>query len=161
MGEALRGGEVHEAPNEEFSVFFKDVEPRLRHALVASCGFEAGREATAEVLAYAWERWDHVGGMENPAGYLYRVGRNSARRHRRQAVLERPAERTEPWVEPALDGALGRLTARQRTAVVLLHTFEWTHAEVADLLGVSVPTVQKHASRGLHKLRRALGVDDD
>jgi RNA polymerase sigma-70 factor (ECF subfamily) len=146
---------------EEFSVFFREVEPRLRHALVASCGFEAGREAAADALAYAWEHWDRVGGMENPAGYLYRVGCSSARRQRRRGALDQPLERVGPWVEPALDGALDRLTTRQRTAVVLLHTFEWTHAEVADLLGVSVPTVQKHASRGLQKLRHALGVDDD
>jgi hypothetical protein len=51
---------VHDALTEEFSVFFREVEPRLRHALVASCGFEAGREAAADALAYAWEHWDRV-----------------------------------------------------------------------------------------------------
>ena len=33
-----------------------------------------------------------------------------------------------------------------------------TAREVADFVGVSVPTVQKHADRGLAKLRRSLGV---
>jgi DNA-directed RNA polymerase specialized sigma24 family protein len=41
--------------------------------------------------------------------------------------------------------------------VVLLYTLEFTHAEVADLLGVSVGTVQTHTERGLRKLRRRLG----
>jgi DNA-directed RNA polymerase specialized sigma24 family protein len=141
-------------------MFFREAEPRLRHALVASCGPDVGREAAADALAYGWEHWDRVGAMENPAGYLYRVGRNAARQRRRRVAPEQPSVPIEPWVEPALDGALGRLTVRQRTAVLLLHTFDWTHAEVADLLGVSVPTVQKHAARGLVKLRRALGVDD-
>lgn len=151
---------VRETPTEEFSVFFKEVEPRLRHALVAMCGPEVGREAAADALAYGWEHWDRVGVMENPAGYLYRVGRSAAKRRRRREAGEQPRAPGEPWVEPGLDGALDRLTTRQRTAVILLHTFEWTHAEVAELLGVSIPTVQKHATRGLEKLRRALGVDD-
>lgn len=40
---------------ESFTVFVKEVEPRLRHALVAVYGQEQGRDATAEALAYAWE----------------------------------------------------------------------------------------------------------
>ncbi len=43
-------------------------------------------------------------------------------------------------------------------AVVLIHGYGWTHAEVAAFLGVAVPTIQKHAERGLAKLRRGLGV---
>lgn len=151
---------MHGTPSEEFSLFFKEVEPRLRHALVAVCGPEVGREAAADALAYGWEHWDRVGVMDNPAGYLYRVGRSAAKQRRRGEIGVPPPRSGEPWVEPALDGALDRLTSRQRASVILLHTFEWTHAEVADLLGVSVPTVQKHATRGLEKLRRALGVED-
>jgi hypothetical protein len=49
-------------------------------ALAAAAGIEAGREATAEALAYGWEHWDRVGSMENPVGYLYRVGRSKARK---------------------------------------------------------------------------------
>ena len=75
---------------ESFTIFVKDVEPRLRHALVAVYGQEHGREATAEALAYAWEHWERIGAMENPAGYLYRVGRNRGRRLRSPLLLPDP-----------------------------------------------------------------------
>ena len=48
------------------------LEPRLRRALVALCGVEAARDATAEALAYAWQHWDRIAAMRNPAGYVYR-----------------------------------------------------------------------------------------
>jgi predicted RNA polymerase sigma factor len=69
-----------ETQSETFTEFFREAEPRLRRALAAAAGIEAGREATAEALAYGWEHWDRVGSMENPAGYLYRVGRSKARK---------------------------------------------------------------------------------
>jgi RNA polymerase sigma factor (sigma-70 family) len=63
-----------------------------------------------------------------------------------------------PLVEPGLVPALGALSERQRIAAVLVYGFEWSLTEVAELLGVSVGSVQKHSERGLVKLRRALGV---
>jgi hypothetical protein len=44
-----------------FEAFVADAEPRLRHALVAAYGFEEGRDAAAEALAYAWEHWRALG----------------------------------------------------------------------------------------------------
>lgn len=73
---------IDDAPLEvrSFEVFVAEVEPRLRRALVAGFGPVAGRDAAAEALAIAWERWEKVRGMDNPAGYLYRIGQNRARR---------------------------------------------------------------------------------
>ncbi len=97
--------------------------------------------------------------MDNPAGYLYKVGRSRARRRKtpRPTFPAMPAGHS-PWVEPGLPEALGRLTESQRTAVWLIHGFEWTQDEVARLLGVSISSVRKHLSRGERKLRSALGV---
>ena len=47
----------------DFESFVLAVEPRLRAALVARFGADVGREATAEALAFAWERWPAVEGM--------------------------------------------------------------------------------------------------
>ncbi len=62
-----------------FRDFVVDSEPRLRQALSATLGTQAGRDATADVLAYAWENWERIHPMDNPAGYLYAVGRDRAR----------------------------------------------------------------------------------
>lgn len=143
-----------------FTAFVREVEPRLRWALVARLGPERGREATAEALAYGWEHWHRIRGLENPAGYLYRVGERRGRRLWRRPVFPTPPDRhSEPWVEPGLPAALGRLSGRQRTAVVLVHSFGWTHQEVAEVMGVSVSTVRNHLARGMAKLRSALEVE--
>ncbi len=64
-----------------------------------------------------------------------------------------------PWVEPSLPDALAALPGRQREVVVLLHCYQWTMSEVADLLGISKSTVQNHAERGLASLRLTIGAE--
>jgi Sigma-70, region 4/Fibronectin type III domain len=91
--------------------------------------------------------------MENPVGYLYRVGRSRARPRRRPPLLPSTATVGIPEIEPRLPDLLAALPERQRTCVVLVHGFEWTHQEVATLLGVSVSTVRNHLARGLKRLR--------
>ena len=145
---------------EAFRVFVGEAEPRLRQALSATLGSEPGREATAEALTHAWEQWERLSTMDNPVGYLYVVGRDKGRRaaRRRRPVFYEVNPVSTPWVEPGLPAAIGSLPDRQREVVVLLHCFEWTMSEVADLLEVSKSTVQQHAERGMAALRVALGV---
>jgi DNA-directed RNA polymerase specialized sigma24 family protein len=162
MTSGFRGVVTRRPPDDEsFDRFVRVHEPRLRRALVAAYGPERGVEAVAEALAYAWERWDRVRTMDNPAGYLYRVGQSRTRRFARRPVRF-PAGETVgvPWIEPGLPGALEDLTDAQRVAVVLVHGYGWQLREVAQLTGVAVTTVQNHVERGLAKLRAALEVDD-
>ena len=142
-----------------FTVFFADVEPRLRHALCASYGIERGLEASAHALAYGWEHWERVQEMPNPAGYLWGVGRSHARRIRPPTLIY-PESSVEqmPMVEPGLPSGLARLPERQRIAVVLVHGLGWTYADTANLLGVSRSTIQTNAERGLAKLKKHIGV---
>ncbi len=152
---------VQQDVHQEFSAFVDRTGRHLRLALVSAYGPDHGAEATADALAYAWEHWDRIHGMANPAGYLYRVGQTSARRYRRKppVVPVDPAEADPPWIEPGLNGAMNHLTARQRVAVVLVRGFGYTLQEVGELLGVSSSTVERHIERGLRKLRRELEVD--
>lgn len=92
-----------------FTEFVSAAEPRLRRALVAAYGFEEGREATAEALAYAWEHWDRLRRIDNLAGYLFRVGQTRRRRNR-QPVVFAVAEAAEHRFEPALPAALATAT---------------------------------------------------
>lgn len=144
-----------------FDDFVHDAERRLSFALGAAYGPEIGAEATAEALAYAWEHWERLTEMDNPIGYLYRVGQSKARRFRwqRPPVCPVPASASEPWSEPGLPAALERLSRPQRVVVVLVAGFDWTQQEVADLLGISRSSVQKRLSRGMSRLRAELGVD--
>ncbi|MFQ5968640.1 MAG: RNA polymerase sigma factor, partial [Acidimicrobiia bacterium] len=147
---------------ESFTLFVKDTEPGLKHALVAAFGREIGLEATAEALAHGWEHWERIQAMDNPGGYLWGVGRNKARASQRRQVKfpALPEARDEArWIEPGLPAALARLSERQRLAVLLIHGYRWTHKEVAEWSGTSVPTVQKHLERGMAKLRRTMRTE--
>jgi DNA-directed RNA polymerase specialized sigma24 family protein len=157
-----------------FTAFVAERGPRLKQALIAALGGEVGREAAAEALLWAWEHWSRLQGMDNPSGYLYRLGKNRGiamlRRRDGFAMLRRrdgfPVEPSVssgdgPWVEPGLTAALQRLTQMQRVAVLLVHGWGWTYREVADHLDVGMSTVQVHVNRGLAKLRRELKVGND
>ena len=146
----------------EFTTFVKQVEARLSFALAAAFGVEVGAESAADALAYAWENWSEVRDMDNPAGYLYRVGQTAARRYRKRGPLFPPVDhQVLPEVEPGLPSALSRLSEAQRTAVVLVYVLEWTEREAAELLGVDRSTVRRHRDRGLAKLRTALEEGSD
>ncbi|QGG95074.1 RNA polymerase sigma factor [Actinomarinicola tropica] len=145
------------ADEDEFVAFVGDVEPRLRRALVALRGADRGRDAAAEALAWAWEHWAEVRRMQNPAGYLYRVGQSRSRA-RRIRLLPARAEAAPP---DSIDlvRALRTLTERQRTAVVLVHGCGWSYDDVAEALEVSKSSVGTHVQRGLERLRDELGEE--
>ncbi|WP_062380259.1 sigma-70 family RNA polymerase sigma factor [Demequina pelophila] len=143
-----------------FGDFHAVAEPRLRVAFGARYGDVDGRDATAEALAYAWEHWDRVRAMDNPVGYLFRVGESKTRRIRRRTpVMAALPPEGLPEVEPGLPAALSRLPERQRMCVVLATGLGWTYREVGELLDVSPSTVETHVRRGLEALRRRLGVE--
>jgi RNA polymerase sigma factor (sigma-70 family) len=142
-----------------FRLFVAEAEPRLRRALIAAYGYERGREATAEALAFAWENWSRLDRVENLMGYLYRVGQSRTRSKKAPLFFERSSW-DEPLFDPRLVTALAALPQRQRVAVFLAHGAGWTHAEVGELMGVKAPTVQKHVERGLAHLRRLLATKE-
>jgi RNA polymerase sigma-70 factor (ECF subfamily) len=149
------------ATADPFDAFVGTVRTRLAPALIAGLGPERGREALAEALGYAWEHRDRVMAMEFPAAYLFRVGQSRSRwvTRRRPPVFPPPAELGLADIEPALVTVLARLTEQQRTCVVLVHAYQWTHAEVAELLGIKRSCVQNHVERAMTRLRSGLGVE--
>jgi DNA-directed RNA polymerase specialized sigma24 family protein len=149
-------------PDREFTRFVKEVEPRLSYAFYAAYGAEVGNEVTADALAYAWEHWEKITKMDNPAGYLYRVGQSKARRyHRPQVLFPKVTPEQAPECEPGLPAALEQLTESQRQAVILVYALEWTEEEAARVLGKSRSTLRTHLERGLAHLRQSLEVAAD
>ncbi len=150
-----------DAVEAEFVEFARRIEPGLRVALVATHGVDRGLEATNDALVYAWRNWERVRSLDNPGGYLFRVGQRRARR--RRLVPHLPVERSGSdgnlWVEPRLSQALAALSLRQRQVVVLIESYEYTQREVAELLGIGLSSVQTHLERGLERLRAAMRVE--
>jgi RNA polymerase sigma factor (sigma-70 family) len=142
--------------------FVLDVGPRLRSALVSAYGLEVGIEATSEALAYGWEAWDRLKSMDNPVGYLYRVGQTAAARSRRPLpMLDRPTPIEMPEFEPGLVPALEQLSEQQRVCVLLVHAHGWSQVDAAELLDVRPATVRTHLDRGMARLQQLLKVSPD
>lgn len=144
----------------DFEDFVVEVRPRLVRAFVSCRGIADAYDAAAEALAYGFEHWDRLKVMDNPAGYLYRVGR-SRTRQRRKVRLPPPAEICLPDIAPELVPALLNLPETQRTAVWLVHACGWSYAEVAEAMETSVSMVGNHVTRALKALRSQLETDAD
>lgn len=148
----------------DFERFARDAEPRLRRALVAGFGAVVGREAAADALAWAWQNWDRVVGLESPVGYLFQVGRTLALRSEARDVpvaepvpaIALPDDSFEPGLAPAIAG----LSEAQRCSVVLVVGFGYTLRDAAQVLGVTASTVQRDCDRALARLRMELEVEN-
>ncbi|RFU85530.1 SigE family RNA polymerase sigma factor [Streptomyces triticagri] len=124
------------------------------------------RHAAEDLLQIAlmksYGRWSRI---EQPEAYIrkvmYRqqVSRWRLRRHRAETtvpVLPDIAGAThgpDAELRVALWGALGRLTKRQRTVVVLRYFEDLPEGEVAAQLGIAVGTVRSTTYRSLARLR--------
>jgi RNA polymerase sigma-70 factor (ECF subfamily) len=145
---------------EPLAQFLSDAQHRLERALVARFGVDDGLEAAADAMAFAVEHWPRLSVMDNPLGYLYRVGETKGRRLARRwrpfdGLVHEP--RTEDGVvDVDLQRALLRLKPAERVAVVLVHGHGHSYRDVADVLDVPVTTVTNHLHRGLARLRSIL-----
>jgi DNA-directed RNA polymerase specialized sigma24 family protein len=146
----------------DFDEFASRVWRPLRQALVGSLGADRGADAHALAMAYAWEHRERVAAMESPVGYLFTVGRSQSRdRRKRPLVQYPPPPAREPDYEPQLPRALADLPEKQRLAVFLVVGCGWSHAEVGRVTGRTESTVRTHVGRGMARLRRDLGVEEE
>ena len=133
--------------------------PRLRRALVAAYGVERGKEAVAEALAYAWERWVGSARWNTRFRISYHVGQSRTRQRKTRVVFTMP-EHAEPWVEPQLASTLANLSERQQLAVVLVFGFGWRLPKSPKSAGFVSPPSRTISTTGLARLRTALEVEE-
>ncbi len=148
----------------EFESFAATTGERVRRALVAHYGVEVGAEASAEAMAVAWQRWDSVAEMENPAGFLFRVGQSKARPHLRWRRRNTgfPAWDLGSVSDDAavldLLRSMARLPEARRACVLLVKSYGFSYREVGRLLGISETAVTNHVHRGMSQLRSMMEV---
>jgi RNA polymerase sigma-70 factor, ECF subfamily len=119
---------------------------------------DIGQEAFVRVL----ERWDRVGTMVDPAGYLYRVAMNVLRgRYRRARVAAKRLFAGRPKDEIAevedrdlVSRMLGALTPRQRAALVLTTVLDYSSEEAGEILGLPGSSVRVLTTRARATLRQ-------
>jgi RNA polymerase sigma-70 factor (ECF subfamily) len=134
--------------------------PRMVRALFAyTRSLDVAEDAVAEAFAQAIRRGDAI---DDVAAWAWRssfrlADRELAARRRAgagEAVPERAYEMSEAAVD-VLD-ALGRLSPKQRAAVLLHHYVDMPVRDVASLIGSSSAAVRVHLSAGRRRLRQLL-----
>jgi RNA polymerase sigma-70 factor (ECF subfamily) len=152
-------------PDAAYTAFFATHHPRVVASLTLSFGDEqVAHDAAADAFAKALLRWDQVGAMASPAGWVHRVALHNLRRHHRRRDRERellarfPASELVGAPEPALEvwAALARLPERQRTAAVLRWAADLTEVEIARIMGVRRSTVSATLAKARSALERLL-----
>lgn len=141
-----------------FESFYLANERRLFRALVVLTGSRHEAEDLAQhAFCRVWEKWDRVGTLDDPSGYLFRTAFNAHRSAGRRAV--RAARRVVDLVvhtapaappEPAdvvadrdhVARALAQLTPRQREAVVLTQLLDCDATHAARIMRIRPATVR-------------------
>jgi DNA-directed RNA polymerase specialized sigma24 family protein len=152
----------------EYTAFFRDEFPAvLRTVALMLRDQQRAEEITQDAFVQLLRDWAKVSRYERPAAWVRRVAirlaMRSIRRDRlwagvREALL--PPTPTPPS-RFDVDGAIRRLPASQRAAIVLHYYEDRPIAEVALILGCAEPTARVHLHHGRNRLRVLLGEDDD
>lgn len=143
----------------EFPSVLRTVELIVREHARAE---EIAQDAFLQLLL----RWSKISRYERPDAWVRRVAiRLAVRSIRRDELWRRLREALVPSVEAPpspydLGGAIRRLSASQRAAVVLHYYEDRPTAEIAGILGCSESTARVHLHNARKRLAQLLEEDD-
>jgi RNA polymerase sigma factor (sigma-70 family) len=164
-------GSRSSVPGDRFETLFETHHRALLAYAARRCPTLADAEdVVAEVFMVAWRRLDEVPPGEDARPWLFGVARNTignqrrglTRRTRLVTRLEQAAERSPatvpaptPETEPVLE-ALSRLSQTDQELLRLVAWEELSHAEIAEVLGISVNAVAIRLHRARARFDQAL-----
>jgi RNA polymerase sigma-70 factor (ECF subfamily) len=135
-----------------FEEFYENERERLFRALLLVTHDSAEAEdVMQEAFVRVWERWDRVGALDDPVGYVFKTAMNLHRSGLRRAVTAarrslRPPAEHDPF-EKVIDHdeavrSLAALTPRQRAAVIVTELLGYSSEEAGTILGIRPGTVR-------------------
>jgi len=167
----------HESLDEVFERFYrKHVAEVYQYALAVLGNSADAEDVTQQTFLNAYRAFQRGGQPTKPHNWLIKIAHNVCRMRWRQSgrrpeevPLESAPEPAAPDQDkPSLDevlAALARLPFNQRAAIVMREVEDRSYAEIAEVLGVTVPAVEAllFRARGNLRARRkaiagALGV---
>jgi RNA polymerase sigma-70 factor (ECF subfamily) len=157
----------------EFDTLVGEVRPQLLRYCARMTGSAAdGEDIVQEALAKVYYQLPQIGHVNNIRAWLFRVAHNKAIDYLRRYDVrfgeplegELPIYVEESPVDAAEMAAWGlsyftRLTALQRSCVILKDVLSYSLEEISEILDTSVPAIKGALHRGRASLRR-LGADD-
>ena len=142
-------------------------EATFRRLFTALCLITGNRHEAEEIaqdsFVRVFERWDRIGGLEDPTGYLFRVSMNVFRSRYRRAVL---GLRRELLLAPAATDELAAiedkdevvrllsdLDPKQRAAVLLTSILDYSAEEAGKMLGIRASSVRSLTTRARARMK--------
>jgi RNA polymerase sigma-70 factor (ECF subfamily) len=143
---------------ETFDRLYRDEGRRLWRAVLAfAADPDVASDAVAEAFAQCLRRGEAV---RDPRAWVWRAafriaaGELKERRAHDGRLVEEAYEM--PDAVGALVSALGELTPRQRSVLLLFHYGGYRSREIARMLGIGAPTVRVHLTRARRRVRELL-----
>jgi len=164
---ALRSGD-----RSVFRKLFQGYQPRLyRFLWLKLRSVEIAEDLIQETFVRLWQNRGTLDPEKNLDIYLFRIATNlvidffrsnAAKTHQLKNPTAIDArQKTDSAAEfhqlrESVDNALSRLPDGPRTAFILSRYEELTHEEIAEVMGISIKTVEKHIGRALQVVREHL-----
>ncbi|MGD2110352.1 MAG: RNA polymerase sigma factor, partial [Phycisphaerae bacterium] len=143
-------------------------------------GRETAEDLAQEVLIKAWQASSTFTPQAKVLTWLLRITTNTCLNHRRRQRLRRALSLTSESATEVVDRAASherraetveqgkrvrkavtRLPANQRAAIVLRHYHGFSYAQIAEVLEVSVPSIESLLFRARRRLQKTLAVAVD
>src|SRR4051794_22160297 len=159
----------------DFDLLVADVRPQLLRYCARMTGSAAdGEDIVQDALAKVYFRLPQLGHVENLRAWLFRVAHNKALDYLRRYDLrfgesldgELPAQAEDSPLEAAEMAEWGlshfvRLTALQRSCVILKDVLSYSLEDISEILDASVPSIKGALHRGRAGLRRQAAAAAD
>ena len=159
-----RGEEGVLTDDASFEEFYEATFRRLFTALCLVTGNRHEAEEIAqEAFLRVYERWDRIGKLEDPTGYVFRVSMNVFRNRLRRASLGvrralslAPAETDDLAAVETRDELLRllrELNPQQRAAVLLTSILDYSAEEAGRMLGIGPSSVRSLTTRARARMK--------
>jgi RNA polymerase sigma-70 factor (ECF subfamily) len=165
---AVPAGPAEEADVAKTAPSFEEFyEATFRRLFTGLCLVTGNRHEAEEVaqesLVRVFERWDHVGVLEDPTAYLFRVSMNVFRSRYRRASLGlrrvlflAPAQTDDLAAVETHDAVvrlLQGLDPKQRAAVLLTAILDYPAEEAGRMLGLRASSVRSLTTRARAQMK--------
>jgi RNA polymerase sigma-70 factor (ECF subfamily) len=156
----------------DFDALVADLRPQLLRYCARMTGSAVdGEDIVQDALAKVYFRLPQLGHVENLRAWLFRVAHNKALDYLRRYDVrfgetlegELPAQTEDSPLAAAELAQWGlshfvRLTALQRSCVILKDVLSYRLEEISEILDISVPSIKGALHRGRAGLRRQVGT---
>jgi RNA polymerase sigma-70 factor (ECF subfamily) len=156
-----------------FDAIFRAWYPSLVRAAESLVRSRAvAEEVVQDVMLELWKRRENIATDSSPQAYLFQSTRNRSLNYLRHQRVERDAEPqlsrdegvdstahslvVEEEIHVAMKRAVERLPVRCREVFELSRTHQLKYAEIAEVLGISIKTVEAQMGKALRILREEL-----